>query len=110
MGAFIVPRAQKKQFVPTITLDEICNILILYLSTVADYAHASVAIECDPAQRRTTLVLQGKGRSGLERRVSARATRQGRIGPSLDTKIWTDPFAVELVSADLGLNLDLLVE
>ena len=36
MGAFIVPRAQKKLFLPIIKIEEIVNVLVLYLSTFAE--------------------------------------------------------------------------
>jgi hypothetical protein len=110
MGAFIVPRVTKKQFVPTITLEEISNLLVLYLSTVADYVHYATAIECDPEEKRTTLMLQGQLDPRLDRRICVRATVLGRTAPRLDSKIWADPFVVALVSEDLGLSLDLAIE
>ena len=110
MGAFIVPRGLKKQFVPTITLEEISNLLVLYLSTIADYVHYGASIECDLEEKRTTLVLQGQVDLRLDRRICVRATIQGRTAPCFDTRIWADPFTVELVSDDLGLSLDLRIE
>ncbi len=110
MGAFIVPRGPKKQFVPTITLEDISDLLVLYLSSIRDYVHSSAAIECNPEEKRTTMVLQGQIDPRLDRRICVRAIVQGRTAPRFDSKMWADPFTVELVSEDLGLNLELRIE
>src|SRR5262245_33742861 len=93
MGAFIVPRAQKKLHVPTITIEEIVNVLALYVSTFAEYVHSTVDVECDRTADLTRLTLHGLVDPRLKRKARVRATIHGRLAESLNTKFWADPFA-----------------
>lgn len=110
MGAFIVPRAQRKLYLPIITIEEIVNVLVVYLSRCAEYVHSTAEIEREGDANATTFVLHGHLDPKLGREIIVRATIQGRRATTLGTKLWADPLAVHLESEDLQLGLDLVVE
>lgn len=110
MNAFVVPLAKKTLHIPIISIGQVADALVLYLSTIANYIHETVAIHCDEEAKTTTIELCGQFEPALKRKVTGRITIEGRAVASLNSRIWADPFMVHVDSDDLGLFLDLNIE
>jgi hypothetical protein len=110
MGKIIAQRAAIKPRIPSITIEELVDALVLYLPTIADYRHEALRIDCDRFYRNTTIDLYGQFDPKLARRVWLRVTIDDIATTKLRSELWPDRFVIRLDSKDLNLAESYIID
>ena len=93
---FIAPPPPKKLRVPTITLRQLVDAVILYLPTITNYAHSWERMTVEREDKLTCVSLNSRDLPGVVPTPVVRLYVHGKVAQSMTSKLWSEPFLITI--------------